>query len=189
VSPSARRRPAPRATSRFQTSPKAITRSPQIERIRAAGACRPRAGGRTGHRVHHVASRLPGGDHRHGRKGGRARCSRDSHRDQCRLASRSRPPRQPHHRRGAGAGPFGDVFAEHRLGPAHDPRDRFKPPDRRIGSGGVSRRGVPRPAGDGVRTVPRSGAHRSASRAAPTTSRHPPALLPETSENFARTRG
>ena len=72
------------------------------------------------------------------------------------------------HRRGAGAGPLGDVFAEHRLGPAHDPRDRHKRCVCRIGSefGDLSRRRLPRSAGDGVRAVSRSGAHRSASRTA-----------------------
>ena len=94
------------------------------ERLRAGASCRARAGGRTGHRVLHLARRPRGRDDRHGRQDGRARCSRDSHGDQCRLASRSRPPGNPDHRAGAGAGPLGDVFAEHRLGPAHDPRDR-----------------------------------------------------------------
>ena len=43
-----------------------------------------------------------------------------AHRDQCRFGSRFRPPRSPDHRRGTVAGALGDVFAEHRLGPAHD---------------------------------------------------------------------
>ena len=98
----------------------------RIDRIRDRASCRAAAGGRTGHRVLHLASRPRGRDDRHGRQGRRARCSGDSHRDHGRLASRSRPPRNPDHRRGAGAGALGDVFTEHRLGPAHDPRDRFK---------------------------------------------------------------
>ena len=92
----------------------------------------------------------------------------DSHGDHCRLERRSRPPGNPDHGRGAGAGALGHVFAEHRLGPAHDPRDRHQRCVCRIGSefGDVSRRRLPRSAGDGVRAVSRSGSHRSASRTA-----------------------
>ena len=107
-------------------------------------------------------------DDRHGRQGGRARCSGDPRRDHRRLAGRSRPSGNPDHRRGAGAGALGDVLAEHRLGPAHDPRDRDERRVCRSGSqfGDLSRRRVPRSARDGVRALSRSGAHRGASRAA-----------------------
>ncbi len=55
------------------------------ERIRASASCRACAGGRTGRRVLHLARRYRGRNVRHGRKGGRARRSDDSHGDQCRL--------------------------------------------------------------------------------------------------------
>ena len=59
------------------------------ERIRASAPFCAREGGRTCHRVPHLAGRHCGRNVRHGREGGRTRRSDDSHGDQCDLRLRS----------------------------------------------------------------------------------------------------
>ena len=142
--------------------------SAELSGFERQAACHARPGGGTDNGFLHLASRARGGDDRHGREDGWSRCPRDPRRDHGRLAGRSRPSRNPDHRRSAGAGALSDVFAEHRLGPAHDPWDRDERRVCRSGSefGDLSRRRVSRSARDGVRAVSRSGSHRSASRAA-----------------------
>ena len=62
--------PAPRATSRFQTSREGDYEiSAELSGFEPAASCRARAGGRTGHRVLHLARRHRGRNDRHGRQG------------------------------------------------------------------------------------------------------------------------
>ena len=165
-----------------------------------------------GHRVLHPARRHGGRNDRHGRQGRRARYSRDSD-------WRSPPSRKPisaaweprPSKAAPTLAPVGHAFAEHGLGATHDPRDRYKPSDCRIGSSSaIYLDGVylARPAMAFVRFLdldrievlrgPQGtlygrnavgGAMNLIPARPPTTSRRPPIPPPETSESCARTRG
>ncbi len=129
--------------------------SAELSGFERARRDRARAGGRTGHRVPHLAGRHRGRNVRHGREGGRARCSDDSHGDQCHLRLRARAPGHADTVRCRCARTLRHAFSEHRLQPTHHSRDRGECGDRRLGSkfGDVPRRRLPRSAGDGVRAV------------------------------------
>ena len=88
--------------------------------------------------------------------------------DQCRLERRARAPGNADAGSGGCARAIRHVFSEHRFRSAHDPRDWRERRQCRVGSefGDVSRRRLPRSAGDGVRAVSRSRSHRSAARSA-----------------------
>ena len=121
-----------------------------FERARRVGA---RGGGRTSHRVPHVAGRHCGRNLRHGREGGRARRSDDSHGDQCDLRLRARAPGHADTVPGRCARTLRHALSERRFQPAHNPRNRGERRERRIGSklGDVPRRRLPGSTGDGVR--------------------------------------